>query len=545
VIDDAKLQLLPDLASCTFAAGEVRLEVGDILRPKRALTSLLHRLKATRLFLPSTVVWIDLGTQPVNDWRAFRKIWETIVEDLGKHNPRPEGLGVAASALLVPGNMGGHFSSEYLASLMPWWARQCWVGLPLDPTYAEFYLASQHIVDSRPMRPLEAFRRLGFRIQGEISDARWTQAVRDGLLTALPGKNNRQRFAAYLTLFPEVERFRIQTANVVHIQSRTSQTKPRVIKSPTSPSPEQAYVRSCSDNGKRSKEIWETSKSELSLADLDRIELMMIVAGEKPAMRTSTTPERWPALQAFLARHNLAWACQNRTARYVIDRGKGGWSNLLDDSSGKRPGRHELFVYIARERGQAAKVLSLEGSDDTAFGAVLGYPECCLLAFKRMFQISLQHQGDLIPVLADQTPGPEPWSFLLNIATRYFGTALLSFYPCSFTCRSARSIALRVFKEIQRVSPRDASAMQRLLAAPILYTEYQGIYAFPDSSWENGGLQYRQVLMTTHNRVGRMLLRGDRINLYDEDRIEIARHGRAIGKIGGTNVRLLRFALED
>jgi hypothetical protein len=543
VITDADISLLTDFVPDLSASGEVRIVVEDI-EHRDGSRALVRKLSQGRPFSPTTTLWLDLTTQPVSDWRAFRRTWEAVVANLDEYLPRPAALGVSGSALLLPGNTAGHLSAEFLAALMPKWARQRWVGLPVDPACAEYYLASLHTIGLRSLRPLEAFSRLGFRIQGEISNAQWSRAEEAGLLDALPGHTKQQRLASFLALFPEVDRLRVQTQSGVHTLRRTT-ARSRVRRSTALSLPASRSRRPPASRGTRSSAVWLDSGTEGVFADLERIELLMVVSGHKAVMRTSVRPERWPRLRAFLDRHGLAWASQANTARYLLDRGKGGWSNLLDDTSGKRPGRQELFVYVAREQRLADQLLALEGSDDDAFGALLGYPQCCRLAFKRMFPVALRHQGDLIPVVADQTPGPQPWSFLLNIVGRYFGTALLSFYPCSFSCTVARGLASTAFAEIAQVAPNDASAIRSLLSAPCLYTEYQGIYAFPDATWDDGFLRYYDVLMTTRNRIGAALREGSHLNVAHDGRLEISNRGRSVGTIGGANVRLMVFAAEE
>jgi hypothetical protein len=340
-------------------------------------------------------------------------------------------------------------------------------------------------------------------------------------------------------LFPEVERFRYEFGDQV-VTWRKAGVKPIRIRAARLTGRQASVVPA---PGPNVREMWRESGRDRLFGDLERIELLSIFTGRKAVMRTSLVPERWSRVRNFLDQFGLAWACQDQMQRYLFDRGKGRWSNLLDNNS--KPncrGHRALFVYIAREKQNAEHLRSLEGGDDAEFGAVLGYPECCINGFKRMFPVALRHQGDLIPVIADQTAASQPWPFLLNIVTRYFGKALLSFYPCSFTCSAAHAMAQAAFDELLWVSEEDARAMRRLLAAAVLYTEYQGIYLFPEATWKDGKLRYGEVLMTTRNRIGVRLLEGERLVVGDTGHIEIVGRAKPIGSIGGANVRLLAFS---
>jgi hypothetical protein len=287
--------------------------------------------------------------------------------------------------------------------------------------------------------------------------------------------------------------------------------------------------------------IWRESEQVGIFSGTDRIDLLMVATGHKDAMRANVNSQTWPQVRDFVGRHNLAIAWREKCVLNVLDHGKGGWSNLLADHDHPSGRKREMLVYIARENRHAQNALAADENDDAAFGALLGYPECCRAAFERMFPVSLQHQGDLVPLVADQTPMPQPWPFFLNIAARYFNKSLISFYPCSFGCEAALSIARQAYALLKHVSPEGAADFTEQLSSSILYTEYRGIYLFPGSRWTGSDLHYKNVQMTARNLLGKQLLRGDRLKPMAPAYIEIAAGDRLLGKVCGTNIRLLVF----
>jgi hypothetical protein len=148
-------------------------------------------------------------------------------------------------------------------------------------------------------------------------------------------------------------------------------------------------------------------------------------------------------------------------------------------------------------------------------------------------------------LIADQTLPHPVWPLELNIAVRYFDCGLVSFYPCTYNCSAALKIAKAAFAEVLAADPGHARAMRRLLSAPVLYTEYQGIYAFPDAQDCDGGIVYTTVKKTTSNRVGRLLEQGSRLQHNIRGGITVMRGSVPIGSIGGRNLRLLQFAGSD
>lgn len=481
--------------------------------------------------------WLVLGETPVQDWRRFRRQWGRF---LARRPVPARGVGLSAWALLLPGDRDGHLAPRFLARIIPEGIRDRWVGIPIDPTCAGWYLAARHAGASALCRPFDAFRAFGFRVQGEVDWERWAGADALGVTADLPGSTPLERLDAFLAVLPDLDSVRVAGPGCVELWQRAK--APADL--PERSLPPARVVPAASDLA-RLAPLWNDARGQPSLGLQERIDLLGVASGRKRAMRMSVLPSRWESLRGFLDAHDLAWASCERNARYRIDRGKGGWSNLIEDrpSSG-RSARTEQFVYIAMNRPAAEELMSLEGGADDRFGAALGYPSCCRVAFDSMFPAALRFQGDLVPIVADRTAAPRPWPHLLNMATRYFGHALVSFYPCSFDCGAAAVLARGAIDIVRAVAAADAEHVERMLSTPVLYTEYRGIYRFEGATWDGTCLSYNGVDGTARNRLSDLLAAGRQVIELEDGRFSVRAGGRQLGVFGGTNARLLVFGRE-
>jgi hypothetical protein len=242
----------------------------------------------------------------------------------------------------------------------------------------------------------------------------------------------------------------------------------------------------------------------------------------------------------------LSWNICTSQKHFRKDRGKGGWTNLYNDRAFTGRRVPQYLIYIAQSQTAAEEALLLEARDDESFGELLGYPECCRNAFTRNFPTSLDKQGDLVPIVADQTTSSAPWPFLLNIAPRYFEECLVSFYPCSYTCPNALEIAVEAYTLINYYLPDYGRRLRKIFCSAVLYTEYRGVYLFPWSRLDGEFVSYdpRELMMTTSNRIGALLKMGNRILFSAPDHIAVMKNVATLGVLKGENVRFMVFGDE-
>jgi len=497
---------------------------------RSAARSLHHALTGVDEAPTLGVLWIDLGQSPLPDWRALDDIWEK----LSAARMAFAGVGLSGLSLLLPGSRPGHLSAEYVAERMQQaGVDHRWLGVPLCPERAQLLLEADREAEGEPA--FIAMRRLGFSLQAELPSFReGTERAR--LMQEVPGADLPGRIANLVGLFPHFDRVRIEDGDAATIRLVAGLPAARAVPSPKIRTPLQLPSR----HRIAPRVLADAAAAGMNV--LERVELLTVLSGCRVAMRTTSTPGRWRSVAPFLRTTGLGVVERSRRSRFRRDRGKGGWSNLYDESADV--GRREVFVYIARDQASADGAARLEAEDEEAFGIMLGYPTCCRAAFQRNFPSALTHQGDLVPFVVDQTAALPPWSFLLNPVGRYFDAGFVSFYPCSLTCARALQIAREAWEVLRDADLREAERLRSVLAAPFLYTEYRGIYRLQGDATDRNRAHYDAARLrgTANSALCRLLAEGDEVACGADDLVTVWRNGERVGRRKAVNARLFSFA---
>ena len=491
-------------------------------------------------------LWFDLGNQPVIDWLQFKRLLNYFFRHICPLLDQCTDIGFSGLSFLLPGNKEGHLSVEFLDGILPKTIKEKgkWISVPLTPQFSQYYLSEKHYIQSKPYRVFDSFHELGYKIQGEINDL----SNKDDLLDDLNGETDSEKYLNFINLFPKIERIHllqegsIYTSNPHQNNFQGGQQPPlntaigSVQKSATPSSNIMANKTSMQ------KIIHHLLDKEL-LNELEIVEMLMVLTGNKKAMRTTVDPHRCEQLTDYLSKNNIYYKSDKVSFKYATDKGKGGWSNLYDPNGELNILCNEFMLYIGLSDAVVNNASLFEKENDEVFGEILSYPNCCRVAFERNLAISSKKQGDLVPLVADQTTHDGPWSFLLNTAARYFMKNLISFYPCSYTCEKAKAISRQYFNILQDYLPDYAIELKNIMSSPVLYNEYRGIYIFPHANLDNNLLRYNpdRILMTTQNSLGKAICKGSVIRINQSDSVDILKGRNTIKTIQGDNVRMLLF----
>lgn len=188
---------------------------------------------------------------------------------------------------------------------------------------------------------------------------------------------------------------------------------------------------------------------------------------------------------------NLGWWAEQRSLiallspyEYipVYDAGKGRYPNTVyrqqlgDSASG---GWRCLIVAVDENRALPGW-LALLFKWDAFLGRLLGYPQCCTTAFDERWSLAAKtYQGDLV-TLTLLASGIGPFDWRANIFGRYFGYQLVHHFPCRFTCMDTLRLAQRYEAALKDNEPQYVSKLATILSAPVFYTDYAGVFSFPD-----------------------------------------------------------------
>ncbi len=196
------------------------------------------------------------------------------------------------------------------------------------------------------------------------------------------------------------------------------------------------------------------------------IEWIAMKAGVKPANRVSISPERADETETRLRRDGFAVARSEHTI----------------DFPGRDP---SLILYVAPDADKALALADAEAQllppkndnlslDDeivlhTRFGALLGFPSCCVAEFCSRLRhgITCRLDGSSAheDFVAAECAAAASRHFLgrLNDLSPDRRARIVTFYPCRYDCPTASGYASAVFAAAQKMDPTAASELRAAL----------------------------------------------------------------------------------
>jgi hypothetical protein len=461
-----------------------------------------------------------------------------------------ESLCLEGLRLILPGNDQNNLSFLVVDRLIDTHfpnLKEKFLLLPISPNYISYIQSHTHFFQNLPYSIADFAKYLGYFVIGLIEEQ---QRFFELFESSLPeefilGKTKETLFMDYISLFDHLDAIKDIAGVLLYENKRLGRSK---VGAPL-PQEKNALTRQSIKTTLSEEKIVElmTAVRQQELFNtLEIIELLLVVTGEKRSMRTSVRKKFYKILEKLFIKFGLCIHLDYISKKMRIDKGKGGWSNLYDPSIEKVSSSSEMLIYISMSQTLAQSAAEAEKNDDESFGEILDYPACCRNAFLKNLPIAAKKQGDLVPLVANNTVDSWPWPYLLNTASRYFMAHVLSYYPCSYTCSNALTQAKRYFTKIQQFLPDIALNIQSIMSAPILYTEYRGIYAFVNARIETDKIIYdsSSVLSTTDNSLGKLIKSSNMLFIRNYDHVEILAEGMIRKTLRGENVRLLVFGGE-
>jgi hypothetical protein len=185
-----------------------------------------------------------------------------------------------------------------------------------------------------------------------------------------------------------------------------------------------------------------------------------------------------------------------------------------------------------------------ELDDSEGFGALLGIPPCCRKAYDKFRPQARKTQGDLLPQVWANTSRHLPFDPWLNVAVRYFGTCLISFFPCSFHCTAANAEARRTYALLSACNKSWARSFLDAHYGNVLYTEMHGVHHLRNRM-VGGVINYdsRTLISTEDNKVGHLLRQGNRLRILTPQHVVIERGVTPVGSLSGGALRVCVFRI--
>jgi hypothetical protein len=271
-------------------------------------------------------------------------------------------------------------------------------------------------------------------------------------------------------------------------------------------------------------------------------EILLAAAGVKVS-RTCLSDASLEMLRSIARVYGFAVTASSERYIHRRDIGKGGMANAIERVAAPDEEDGLRNVYIAIDAGLAESTEMLEqAGDDEIFGTLLGIPSCCRNAYVRLSSRAAANQNDFVLLTLDGTPGPMPYDFWSNYPANYFGAALLSFFPCSFRCSSAASVAKSTFRMLSVCDEAWAGSLVERQRTNILYTEYEGLHSIR-APLVNGCIRYEvaDCKPTETNRVSRTIQAGNRLQVKGKHEVLVYRDAKLVDSLKGPDVGMCVF----
>ena len=294
----------------------------------------------------------------------------------------------------------------------------------------------------------------------------------------------------------------------------------------------------------------ELFKSVRHQLDRQALREILLAAHGKKISRLSLPEGQIPEIVTELERAGLWVDLHHQKQILNQDQGKGGWASgygLEVPVESPLPGYVLLYTGTDPAKVLAAKKAEYAHQHRT-FGTFLGYPPCCIGFYETHLAQAECEQGDFIlPLLevslTEKSGKPDIFPAWTNVAAQYFGYGLISFYPCSFFCEQAAAAAQEAWKLMAIYDAELAAAFLAASRMPILYTEYEGIYAFTGAKLKGDVLHYDNTRLECllNGVIASVLAQGDAIAIRSHRSVDVLCGNSLVARLESPSLGLLIF----
>jgi len=248
--------------------------------------------------------------------------------------------------------------------------------------------------------------------------------------------------------------------------------------------------------------------------------------------------------------HNMAPVLDELCLEYFLspekyiftqDVGKGGFSNSIRELVPNSSPIGSFMVHIGRSKDKLlyAREFDLSGNDK-AFGHALGIPECCVKAFVLNSTEAYANQNDFtLFSLRKGNLEPDPWS--INCA-QYFGYGLVSHFPCSVNCKKTSEMAKAAARLLNDVAPKLALEFIKYQRYCYIYTEYDGISAFKETTSAKQNIWYydpHKIEFTKTGLLTQAIIKGNQLFVNTPFSFKICNKEEEIMKVNSKTACIL------
>lgn len=240
--------------------------------------------------------------------------------------------------------------------------------------------------------------------------------------------------------------------------------------------------------------------------------------------RTLVPPQSLEIAIDIIERIGLFTAIYDKKYFYWEDCGKGGWVSRYGIELPLEADHGSCMIYIADRPELALEAMRHEHrQNDRGFGDALGIPPCCINTYVTSIEHAELKQNDYLEFSHKNTHSFFPYNYWTNVVAQYFGYCLLSHYPCSFDCLSSSKMAQITYSVLCKYSIEFANHFLEYHRSNYLYTEYDGVFRFPDSKFKDGILHYdpKKIESTLNSIFSDTLRKGGQLSVLGKHSIRI------------------------
>jgi hypothetical protein len=221
------------------------------------------------------------------------------------------------------------------------------------------------------------------------------------------------------------------------------------------------------------------------------------------------------------------------------DSGKGGFSNAVDALLPDSVPVGSFMVHLGLHAGRVIETRGADLSGDhRKVGDLLGIPTCCVDAFLVSASMAECDQNDhTLYAQCSKDESIDPWAIH---CAQYFGYGLVSYFPCSPSCKKTAIIAKANAKLLKIHTPALAENFITYQSYTYLYSEYDGVFAFRKPLIHEGDVYHydnRNIEMSSSGLLAEYLMRGNQLRITSPNNFSVLSNGEELIRVLSDKVR--------
>lgn len=268
----------------------------------------------------------------------------------------------------------------------------------------------------------------------------------------------------------------------------------------------------------------------LDLGNIIAVELFCVLKNIKSASRFNIKIKDFPKFKKICEQIGLR--CEKNN--FNIEISNSNDKKQIDSGVTKISSKGDAcFVFVSKNQKKVAEITEAENLlekkvNHKKIGELLGYPNCCTDFYIKNRTEAEEKRNDDYTLISLRKSKGFIFPFYLNNTLRYFNSAIITFFPCSYNCPKALAMSKKIFQEIKTASPEFANFLEDKLKCGVIYTDFDGVHLIRKYKLEKNILTYTIVESTCKNELNKILCEADEIKIVNKNFIKIMKNKKII-----------------